>query len=654
LVSIAIIGLYLWTFLSKNADFSRTIQVNLPALILAGITAFISFVAYIWIPKKSAFLVSLILYLLLATMTALLVIDTGGVSSPFIALLVLVIIFSDIFGLWGLIPILLAISAFTANQYISGSLTIEAMIIIVFSGMIPLVISLLMWYNESEDSSYNFGGDSKSNKNLSSELSEVADKSEVVINAIGDGVMAIDNKGVVQIINPAAQNIIGINKQDAIALNYKSVLHMLNQKNEVIDIANDPIQQALNINQQIRTNDTTILTNSGKKITVSLVISPVGEVGSGIIAVFRDVTKERAEEREQAEFISTASHEMRTPVASIEGYLGLAINPQTATVDERARNFIMKAHEAAEHLGHLFQDLLDISKADDNRLPNKPRIIDIVKFTNDILQGIVPKSKEKGVLLTFNPVQGSNERRHITPVYYVNLDGDHIREVINNLVENAIKYTKATGTVMVDITGSDDRIVISVKDSGIGIPAEDIPHLFQKFYRVDDRNTREIGGTGLGLYLCRRLVEIMGGRIWVESKYNKGSTFFVDLPRISNQEAENQLQQASLDGLAPNQVIQEPSALNIGQPPVQVNPTVQSIPTPVTPETTPDKTVNTVPRGQALTPEQIAQYVAKQHELLSQQNIANQNTEIPPQQPAQPTSVRPQTVSVPSRNNPTQ
>jgi carbohydrate-binding DOMON domain-containing protein len=146
----------------------------------------------------------------------------------------------------------------------------------------------------------------------------------------------------------------------------------------------------------------------------------------------------------------------------------------------------------------------------------------------------------------------------------------------------------------------------------------------------------------------------MGGRIWVESKYNKGSTFFVDLPRISNQEAENQLQQASLDGLAPNQVIQEPSALNIGQPPVQVNPTVQSIPTPVTPETTPDKTVNTVPRGQALTPEQIAQYVAKQHELLSQQNIANQNTEIPPQQPAQPTSTRPQTVSVPSRNNPTQ
>ena len=584
-------------------------------------------------------------------MTALLVIDTGGVSSPFIALLVLIVIFSDVFGLWGLVPILLAISAFTASQYINGNLTVEAMIIIVFSGMIPLVISLLMWYNESEDSSYNFSSDNKARKNIPNELNEVADKSEVVINAIGDGVIAIDNKGVVRLINPAAQNIIGVGKQDAISLNYKSVFHMLDQKNEVIDIANDPIQQVLNLNQQLRTNDTTVLTNSGKKITVSLVISPVGDIGSGVIAVFRDITKEKAEERGQAEFISTASHEMRTPVASIEGYLGLAINPQTATIDERARNFIIKAHEAAEHLGHLFQDLLDISKADDNRLPNKPKIIDIVKFTNDILQGMVPKAKEKNIVLTFNPVQGSNERRHITPVYYVNLDGDHIREVINNLIENAIKYTKATGTVLVDITGSDDRIVMSVKDNGIGIPNEDISHLFQKFYRVDDKNTREVGGTGLGLYLCRRLVEIMGGRIWVESKYNKGSTFFVDLPRISNQEAENQLQQTQLDGSASSMVDQGLSAINTTQPPIQVKPTI--LPTPFVPETLPNRTVNTVPRGEALTPEQIAQYVAKQHELLSQQNIVKQNTDIPAQQPTQTINSRPQTISVPSRNNPT-
>jgi len=91
--------------------------------------------------------------------------------------------------------------------------------------------------------------------------------------------------------------------------------------------------------------------------------------------------------------------------------------------------------------------------------------------------------------------------------------------------------------VDVDITGDDNRVVISVKDTGVGIPAEDIPHLFQKFYRVDNSDTREIGGTGLGLYLCRKLTEVMGGQIWAESQYKQGSTFYIGLPRISHQEA---------------------------------------------------------------------------------------------------------------------
>jgi len=130
----------------------------------------------------------------------------------------------------------------------------------------------------------------------------------------------------------------------------------------------------------------------------------------------------------------------------------------------------------------------------------------------------------------------ANER-FMAPEYLVNLDNDHIREIVNNLVDNAIKYT-LKGEVSIDVTGDDEHVIFSVKDSGIGIPNEDIPHLFQKFYRVDNKDTHEIGGTGLGLYLCRKLAEMMGGRIWVESKYGEGSTFNVELPRISRQEAE--------------------------------------------------------------------------------------------------------------------
>ena len=111
---------------------------------------------------------------------------------------------------------------------------------------------------------------------------------------------------------------------------------------------------------------------------------------------------------------------------------------------------------------------------------------------------------------------------------------------MNNLVENAIKYTKQ-GTVTVNVSGDAETVTITVKDSGIGIPREDIPHLFQKFYRVDNSDTREIGGTGLGLYLCRRLVEFIGGKIWVESEYGKGSTFTLSLPRLGFEDAQARL-----------------------------------------------------------------------------------------------------------------
>ena len=464
--------------------------------------------------------------------------------------------------------------------------------------------------------------ETESNKtyhNLADELSEVASKSEVVINAIGDGVVAIDKLGNIQLINPAAQIIIGWPKQDAITLNYKSVLQLVDQRGEILDNANNPIGQALNVNQEMRTSNLTLLTKSGKKIMISLVVSPVSEVASGVIVVFRDITKEKAEEREQAEFISTASHEMRTPVASIEGYLGLALNPNTATIDDRGRDFIMKAHYAAEHLGHLFQDLLDVSKADDGRMSNEPKIVNLTTFIHDIVQGLGKQATEKGLRVIYKPIPDNTAEKIIAPVYSVNLDNDHIREVMDNLLENAIKYT-VNGEIIVDVNGDDDNVVISVKDSGIGIPSEDIPHLFQKFYRVNDKETNEIGGTGLGLYLSRRLVEIMGGRIWAESVYKSGSTFYVQLPRIRNQDVDNLMLKQSENQSTTN-------------------------PLPTAPEKPAIKPATTVPRGEALTPEQIATYVAQQRALAHQEQY-NQPEPQPEPPVAQPDKTQPKRISI--------
>lgn len=636
MISLSIVIIY---FLPNffNSNENSLVKLDLISTILAGVTTVASVIFYIFIPKKNISILTSLVYLLLVATTASLVINTGYSTSPFISLWMLVAIFAGVFGVLGLLPILAGASFYTAWHYINHSLSNFEIMLIAFTGLLPLIVSFVIWHAKTGREE---NDEERAYKNLASELSEVANKSEVVINAIGDGVIAIDSQGIIRLINPAAQSIIGWGKQDALALNYKSILQMINAKNEPIEASADPIQQALNINQQVRTN-VNMTTNSGKNIIVSLVVSPVGEVGSGVIIVFRDVTKEKAEEREQAEFISTASHEMRTPVASIEGYLGLALNPQTAQVDNRATDYISKAQAAAKHLGRLFQDLLDVSKADDGRISNNPKVVDIVTFTNDIVQGLTPKANDKGLKLTYKPMAGNVREKHITPVYYVNLDNDHIREVINNLVENAIKYTPK-GEVIVDISGSEDHVVISVKDSGIGIPAEDMAHLFQKFYRVDNKDTREIGGTGLGLYLCRRLAEIMEGRIWAESVYGSGSTFFVELPRVDSQEASLLKQQEEFKAQ------QEAAQIAVSQPiaPVSTAPiaVMQTTPVITQPTTTPNPQtpateeqlavpVNPVPRSQSLTPEQIASYVAKQRALASQQSVAT------PANPTRPTTI---------------
>ena len=631
------IGVILLYFLPYFSDkpVSRTLLVNTPILIIASLTAFMSIVSYLWIPKKAILPAALLIYFLLTATAGGLIATTGGATSPFIALWMLVAVFSGIFGIWGLIPILVAVGSFVAAEYLNGQLTAELIVVVAFAGLLPLVASFILWHSRSGGRETD--GSDRAYKDLANELSQVATQSEVVINAIGDGVIAIDNKGTIELINPAAQRIIGWGKQDALALNYKSVLQLANQKGEALDAAVDPIQQVLNTNQQIRNNDLAIITHSGKKVMASLVTSPIGEVGSGAIIVFRDITKEKAEEREQAEFISTASHEMRTPVASIEGYLGLALNPQTAQIDTKARDFIMKAHESAQHLGRLFQDLLDVSKAEDGRLSNNPKVVDVMAYTRDILQGLQEKASAKGLRLIFKPIPDDKER-HLSPVYNVNLDNDHIREVINNLTENAIKYTPQ-GEVVVDVTGSDDKVVISVKDTGIGIPAEDMSHLFQKFYRVENVDTRQIGGTGLGLYLCRRLAEAMGGRIWAESEYKKGSTFYVELPRLDNQEASRLTEQQALAAqVAANQAALKPIEV------VTFNPDE----TQATPETSAQATT-TVPRGESLTPEQIAAQVSKLQALAREQSAAEQTSTLT----STPTIILQNTPLTSIENNPT-
>lgn len=365
---------------------------------------------------------------------------------------------------------------------------------------------------------------------------------ELVLNSINDGVVIIDENGLVKLINPAAARMTGNSEgADVLGLSYLSLMKLENGEGMVIPDNQNPLARAVVNNEAWESRNFYLTTPQGGKTPVSITVTPSGGRNADRIITFRNIAEELAKESEQTEFISTASHEMRTPVASIEGYLGLALNPQTATIDDRARQYLNEAHSASQHLGKLFQDLLDVTKLDDKRVKVHLVPVEMTSAVQEIAGRQITALNNKHINYSFGVQDGLEGKLNIDQLVYAMVDLDFLQEIIGNLVENAVKYTDAGGTIWVSVRGDGDDVLINVTDSGVGIPPENLAHIFQKFYRVDNSATRTIGGTGLGLYIVKTRTEAMGGRVWAESAFGEGSTFYVALPRISQEEYEKQV-----------------------------------------------------------------------------------------------------------------
>ncbi|MDB5175256.1 MAG: putative sensor protein [Candidatus Saccharibacteria bacterium] len=400
------------------------------------------------------------------------------------------------------------------------------------------------------------------NTALAANLKNEQQKFELIVNTIEDGVVLLDAEGVIQLFNPGAGKISGWDPDEACGLSSKSVLKLVDNKNQLYSDEANPFLTVFQTGEVTKHDDALLLTKSGSQLPVSIQISPLvtNDTVTAAVVVFRDVEQERAEEQRRADFISTASHEMRTPVAAIEGYLALALNNKVTTIDNRARNYLEKAHASTQHLGQLFQDLLTSAKAEDGRLSSRPVAVEMGSYLEQLTGDLKFAAEKKGLFMEF--VVGSSRNkdasggatggeRVVRPLYYTLVDPDRVREVVTNLFDNAVKYTDS-GKVSIGLTGDDQVVQFYVRDTGPGIPAEDAPHLFQKFYRVDNSATRTIGGTGLGLFICQKIVELYHGRIWVESEVGKGSTFFINFPRLTTQQAaEHQAAEAKSTELQP-------------------------------------------------------------------------------------------------------
>lgn len=386
----------------------------------------------------------------------------------------------------------------------------------------------------------------------------------LVLNTIDSGVIIVLPTGVIEYINPAAVSLLGGQMaQNFLGAKLEDILKLENGQGVAIPAQNNLVFYAVNNGQNYTTREYFLVNLQGQKKPVAFKVITAHSQKNERIVTFYDITSELEAESEQTEFISTASHEMRTPVASIEGYLGLALNPKTATIDERAKKYLEEAHKSSQHLGKLFRDLLDVTKLDDKRIKAHLLPIEVTSTVRSIAEGQIPKMSEKNIHFTFGSSSSANMNggRVINQEVFAAVDVDFLREIINNLIENAIKYTNNGGGIWVNVRGDGDRVLINVTDTGIGISPEDSKHVFQKFYRADNSETRTIGGTGLGLYIVKERVEAMSGSTWVESTFGEGSTFYVAFPRLTYEEYLRRKQiEANTQAMTPqNSVASAPS-----------------------------------------------------------------------------------------------
>ena len=411
----------------------------------------------------------------------------------------------------------------------------------------------------------------------------------LVLNTIDSGVIIVLLTGVIEYINPAAVSLLGGQMaQNFLGAKLEDILKLENGQGVAIPAQNNLVFYAVNNGQNYTTREYFLVNLQGQKKPVAFKVITAHSPKNERIVTFYDITSELEAESEQTEFISTASHEMRTPVASIEGYLGLALNPKTATIDERAKKYLEEAHKSSQHLGKLFRDLLDVTKLDDKRIKAHLTPIEVTSTVRSIAEGQIPKMSEKNIHFTFGSSSSANMNggRVINQEVFAAVDVDFLREIINNLIENAIKYTNNGGGIWVNVRGDGDRVLINVTDTGIGISPEDSKHVFQKFYRADNSETRTIGGTGLGLYIVKERVEAMSGSTWVESTFGEGSTFYVAFPRLTYEEYLRRKQiEANTQAMTPqNSVASVPSIStpNVSAPSENQAPAPMQFPTEAT------------------------------------------------------------------------
>ena len=334
-----------------------------------------------------------------------------------------------------------------------------------------------------------------------------------ILSYMTDGVLATNRRGKITMINDMAKKQLGVQKEEVLN---KSILELLKIEDEYE--LRDLITQVpeLMIDSQDDNGEYLSL-----RVRFALVRRESGFI-SGLVAVLHDTTEQEKEERERRLFVSNVSHELRTPLTSVKSYLEAL--DEGALSEPVAPDFIKVSLDETNRMMRMVTDLLHLSRIDNATSHLDVELINFTAFITFILN-------------RFDQIRGQDEEKKyelvrdypITSVW-IEIDTDKMTQVIDNILNNAIKYSPDGGKITVTMKTTDDQMILSISDQGLGIPKQDLPRIFDRFYRVDRARSRAQGGTGLGLAIAKEIIKQHDGFIWAKSEYGKGSTFTIVLP----------------------------------------------------------------------------------------------------------------------------
>lgn len=355
------------------------------------------------------------------------------------------------------------------------------------------------------------------------EAMELMNRNEAIIQSIGDAVIACDKAGMVNVFNKVAESMTGLSAKEAIGKHYSKVVNCIREDDECK--CNDFIAEAITHKKITEmSNHVLLVRKDGVKIPVADSAAPICDHDGnilGCVVIFHDMSRERKIDKAKTEFVSLASHQLRTPLSTINWYLEILLNNEIGELNPKQLTYVKEVYGASQRMVLLINSLLNVSRLELGTFGIEPKQVSVVRIAKKCLRELKPLTLLKDIKIS---------ERYPDETEMINIDPKIVAIILENLLTNSIKYSHKAGRVRLSIKVQDKELVIQVSDHGIGIPEAQQKEIFGKMFRADNAKSMDPDGSGLGLYIVKQVLAYVGGSISFKSKENKLTMFEVKIP----------------------------------------------------------------------------------------------------------------------------